>query len=129
MYGWIKPNKEFLECDKWDHLQSIFDDVDTFSVGTIEDMSITLDRIEDSCRELIEQDEHPEWHRYEMYKWDVEYEARKQLLEAGFIRVGQHKDRIHFEGSQKAITDKMQFLKDFAEDRNCTAEFEIQEIK
>lgn len=126
MFGWLTPKGNFIECSLYEHLAVIMKNDEARRVDKLAVLQSGLESVEEGCLELIARDEHPEWHCYEMACDDARYEVWKILMNEGFIRLGQNGDRIHFEGRPNILKNRMQACKDFAENRNCTAEFEPQ---
>jgi hypothetical protein len=124
MFGWITPKGEFVEVDMYEHIIVIARHKE--APVKVQIMVSDLDACEAESLALIERGEHPEWHCYEMMQDRLKPDMYRLLLNEGFIRVGKKDDRIHFEGRPNILKKQMQRCKDFAENYDCTAEFEPQ---
>ena len=126
MFGWLTPRNQFIECGMWAHLSVILQNDEARSITDLVEIESHLEYVEEGCQELIDQDEHPEWHTYEMACSDAAHDMVKILYDHQFIRIAQKGDRVHFEGRPNALKDAHQRCKDFAEGHACTAEFDSQ---
>lgn len=126
IYGWITPKGEFEETKQWEHkgcksIQDLWDELG---------YQDRLDGIEESCQSLIDDNEHPEWHRYEMAQDKFEWKVTREAYNRGFIRVGTLGMDMHFEyGSGCLVDGKLKacafiVCKKFAETKGCAARFE-----
>jgi hypothetical protein len=125
LYGWVTPKNDLVICDIFEHIEVIAEHEE--APEQVKQAASRLSDIEKQCSAAAASGDHPEWHIYDIARWGEEGDTRKALLDAGFIRLGQHLDRLHCHGRGKFLADKMQHLKDLAESYNCTAEFERQD--
>lgn len=123
--GWMAPNGDFIECALYEHMDVIRShNIFSKYVPKLDDIFSRLDHICDSCQKAANSGEHPEWHCYEMACDNERSNIRRLLLNAGFIRIGQSKDSIHFEGRPNHLKTKHQKCKDFADSYGADAVFE-----
>lgn len=117
--GWITPTKEVIECDTYGHIEVIRDtpSLKRF-VPDFDKEWESLERIEQDCQERIDEDEHPEWHIYEMAESDFRADVWKRLMDAGCIRFYEN----NFEGTRDAVAN----LREFCLSLNDRAEFELR---
>lgn len=127
IFGWIKPNGDFIQCGMYDHISSLKDDKDVCELTSITDILDRLNSVYESCVECGEKYGHCEWHRYEMAKSDYFYRIIEQLYNANFIRVATCDDTIHFEMTKESVNKYFQRVKDFAE--NYGMEYKIEVFK
>lgn len=127
IYGWIMPSGKFKEAKPWGHLKAITGEPEMRNVvPRIDEIQADLDALEKDCQSLIDQGEHPEWHRYECAESSALFEVRNLLLDAGFIRVGSNYNDLCFEGTGVALANHMQRCKDLADQHGMKATFERQ---
>jgi len=127
LFGWMTPARKFIECDKWEHLPTVFSTKELYRyLPEVLKVEITnLQEIERSCSELADEGKHPEWHVYECACYDAnKKEMWGSLLDAGCIRVGKFADQIYFEGRGQKLADLKTALEDFADSHECKAIFE-----
>lgn len=125
--GWLAPNNEFIQCNLFEHIEIIRENkIFSKYVPKIDDIIQNIENIYDSCQSYADHGEHPEWHCYEMACDDARPEIRRLLLNAGFIRVGESKNGLHFEGRPNHLKTKHQRCKDFADSYAAEAYFEPQ---
>ncbi len=126
VYGWLTPKGEYVPCEMYNHIQEISQHREVQGIHQIAEMMASLEACEAESLALIARGEHPEWHCYEIMSDRCKPKIWRYLLNNGFVRVGQKDDRIHFEGRPNILKKRMQECKDFAENYDCTAEFEPQ---
>ena len=105
--GWMDANGKFHGCDMFGHIDKITNTPELARhVERLDEMLMTLESIDQSCQEAADNEEHPEWHNYDMYQYDVLDEIRMELLKAGCLRVGTWHTHgtMHFEGTLTATT-------------------------
>lgn len=123
-FGWITHAGDVVHCDKYAHLSEevlvISESIKGFKRWYDSEYEI-IKSAELGSQELIEKDEHPEWHHYEMLNDEFQSECLTKLYEAGWIRFGSYGNNYELEGFKHAFTnqaDKIQTLKDDAIERN-----------
>lgn len=125
VYGWILPNGEFVECPAFQHLETIMGMPQlTALVPEIDSIWNGVQGVRESCEELFESGEHPEWHSYDMAKCDAFSQIAEALYKNGCLRVASNQDCLHFEGFGKAIQSLYQRCKDLAEGYDMKPIFE-----
>jgi len=126
IYGWITPKGEFEECAKFGHFES----PSVLALWESEGYDDKLKGIKEDCENLINDNDHPEWHIYEMAKDDFLSELMDQLYELGYIRVGTQGMDMYFEyGNGCRVDDKLKACvhiacKAFADSKGCLPIFE-----
>ncbi len=128
MFGWLSPQGNFTEVDKYGHIKSLKEikDVSGDLLDFIETKLDNLNSIYESCRSLITEGEHPEWPRYEMAQDSIQYDIWKKMIDSGFVRVGSYQSEMCFEGTGTGLANIMQKCKDLAEQHGKTPTFERQ---
>ena len=100
-YGWLNLKGEFEECKRWGHFEAP-------CIQEIWDEQGFQDRVDDAeagCLALIAEDEHPEWHTYEMCLDGLQGETIELAYKKGLIRVGTRGMDVHFEYGSGAMVD------------------------
>ena len=129
MYGWIIKGNAFKETGMYNHFSSKNDWIEDIVGDKWSDMQNELKGAADQCNELIEADEHPEWHTYEMLKDDLQFELYELMLDKGCVRVGTRygSKEIHFEARPEVLKSKHQFLVEFADTERMNPNFDPKE--
>jgi hypothetical protein len=125
--GWLTPSGEFVKCELYEHLSVVVENpVFIAQVPEIDSLLQELYDCESYCQEMSEREGsgNAEWHRYEMLQDGMSCKIRCLLLDAGFIRVGEYKNSIHFEGRPNHLKSKHQMCVDFADSYGANAIFE-----
>lgn len=126
MTGWIAPDGNFIECPNYQHFSVLVKHPIIGKLPKIVEMLAYTEGIADSCQALSEAGEHPEWHTYEIAVENGKYQMLDYLLDEGYIRVGNSRERMHFEGRPHVLKEKLQFCKYFAESYGKEYVFEPQ---
>lgn len=118
--GWVKNNGEFIECERYEHFNVNDEDLNSLW----EEYKTDIQRALDSCNELAEMDEHPEWHHYEMAQSDGESAAYFDAYCSGYLRVTNYSrgggiPMIAIEGLEKYIEGHKIVIKELADKYNC----------
>ena len=124
-FGWITHTGDVFSCAEYDHLSEevlvLAKSIKGFREWYDPEYE-TIKSIEQDSYDLIEKDEHPEWHCYEMANSDFHSECLTRLYDAGWIRFGSYDTtNYELEGFKHAFTnqaDKIQTLKDDAIENN-----------
>jgi len=125
VYGWLLPNGEFVECSAYQHLETIMGLPQlTALVPEIDGIWNGVQGVRESCEELIESGEYPEWHSYDMAKWDAFSQIAESLYHNGCLRIASAQGNLHFEGYGNAIQNLYQRCKDLAEGFDMQPVFE-----
>lgn len=124
--GWIAPNGEFFKCAQYEHMASLAKREEFRLVSGVPEILADLAAVEEDCQAAADDGEHPEWHRYEIAQSNASYDIYRKVLDAGFIRVGESRDSLHFEGRPNQLKNKHQVCKDFAESYGADCVFEPQ---
>ena len=119
-FGWISPNGNSLGCEMFNHLENIFEWEESSNIPKIIEASNSLNDILNDIDYLIDNDEHPEWHNYEMAKDGYECEVYKELLNHGFIRIGVSTigEIIEAEGKPEYIKKHLSLLNQIVDEYN-----------
>lgn len=129
--GWMCPNGRIIECELYEHLQTILADTGVRKHLDFDRIEKRLKGVEESCQETTDRDggsgTHAEWHRYEMAQNDASGDVYKLLIDNGYVRIGFFSDKtLHFEGRPEGLKPLIQKCKDLAEERGCDYKFEPQ---
>ena len=110
------------------HLDMVRHDEEMGKIVEIESLFNDIDDVYESCNREAEEygNASAEWHYYEMACGDAISEIIKILYKKGYLRIGESKDGLHFEGFPDTIRDRYQKCKDFAEQYDKRAIFEPQ---
>lgn len=114
--GWITPNKQFIPCESYKHLKALVDhpELPKSFKKQLKQAAEETQEAYDYCCKLADQDEHPEWHCYEMTKDHWDSIIYRKIYGAGFLRIADWGTTLYVEGA-KFDQSHMQFCKDFAE--------------
>jgi hypothetical protein len=129
IYGWLSPDGEYIPCGMYEHLEAIATNpIFLKRVPEIEDIFAALEEVAAGCQELADREgsHNAEWHIYEMECDRLRPKIWKKILNAGFIRVGEVGEDLHFEGRPNVLRSKYQMCKDFADSYGAGAVFEPQ---
>lgn len=122
--GWLAPNGKIYECDYFEHLKNIPEELAKDYPQLLEWRQIAKDNQEaylEDFRENGLEEDGCGWHRY-----DDNLEYRKVLDEIyteGFIRYGNYYEYVEFEGVEKFIKSKMGKIKLIADECGKRAKF------
>ena len=122
--GWIAPDRTFIECRYYGHIQGIFDKIqEDLGLGHLLDH---LEAVRQECQHLedTQGSGNAEWHCLESAESNARFEIYNELLDRGYVRVGTSRNTIHFEGRPTVLEAKKIELQDFAQERDCNWEFE-----
>ena len=127
--GWLSPRGKFLQCPLWGHLEVL--DQNRAFVESVSEIVDLLNRIERDYQDQQEYAEevgshNAEWHNYEIKCDGFRCDIRRLLLNNGFIRVGESKGTLHFEGRPNQLKSKYQQCRDFADSYGADCVFEPQ---
>ena len=126
MFGWLSPTGRFIPCRPWMHMEVAEEDEEIRKIPEIANFFEKLEVIARNANEMIDREEPPEWHIYEMTKDGMRENLQRELLKHKYVRVGEHQDTLHFEAFPNVIKSRIQELKDFAESRGKNYKFEPQ---
>lgn len=120
-FGWITNTGDVFSCAQYDHLSEevlvLAKSIKGFREWYDSEYE-SVKSIEQDCQALLDKDEHPEWHCYEMANDDFRSKCLTRLYEAGWIRFGSYDNTDYeLEGFRHAFTnqaDKIETLKDEA---------------
>lgn len=124
-FGWLTPMNKVVGVRYYRHVGEIMDHAEVPFKHWVEQQREELDDIRKMSEGLIAQDEHPEWHCYEMAESDFMGQAYTKLLDAGFIRLGVNQQHICAEGNPVFLQAKMQKLKSLVNDYNETTQNDL----
>jgi len=131
MVGWITPKGKFFKCNVFKHFEIIeeCDEIPKELKEKVDELHLECESIAESCQELADSEGHinGEWHRYEMARDDAQTETWSLLLGAGFIRVGELGDTVHFEGLPAVLKSQYNKCMSYAESRDKYAKFKSVE--
>ena len=121
--GWMAPSGKFYECGYYKHLEKIAEtpELNALAPSVDEDLR-RIKAVGDSCQANVDNGGCPCWHYYEMAADGASGTARRDLLDAGCLRVCNMGRELHFEGIPNPTT--RQAAKDLAEENGMTAYFE-----
>jgi hypothetical protein len=120
-FGWITNKGDIVVCAMYDHFSKevlklaneSIKDFDSWYESEYESVKAT----EQSCQNLIEQGEHPEWHCYEIANDHFHFECLTKLYNAGWIRFGSYDNtNYELEGFKFAFTNQADKIQTFKED-------------
>ena len=124
IFGWLSPRHRFIPCQcSYGHLAALKDDEECKDIWEIESAINDVKETEQSCRELEDEYGFGEWHSVDFAEMNAETSIYKSLYKNGFIRVGEYKDTLTFEGLKEIIHSRFNELKQFAENHNKGYEF------
>jgi len=124
--GWLSPSGKFYQSDKvMDHFGLIqrTAELKRNMPPDFDAKILELERKEISSQRA-EEGEHPEWHWYEMLKYDIEQTAYNEMYKKGYLRVALSKQGMYFEGTPQGIKGSYQKAKDLADQYGLDAFFE-----
>ena len=125
VFGWITPQKEFIDCGRFEHLEVLSKHESMCNRPEIAELISSAEEAERGCQALVDAGEHGEWHSYEMALDDVKDAVWKLAMEEGYVRVCSDGSTIHFEMNTNVMPDMRQFCVDFADDRQMAYQFEV----
>lgn len=122
-YGWISPRGNVLGCRPFNHVEALhgWEDVYDLARNAADELD-SVEIVRQGCEALIAQDEHPEWHTYEMALDGATPEIIGCVRNAGFIRIGvsHHEQTIEAEGKPEAILSRMSVIRRIVREYNAT---------
>lgn len=110
--GWLTNNGKFIECEIYEH----FKVQDPIIESIWNEYKEDLETAYEGCSSLIDQGEHPEWHTYEMFLIDCQFEAYRQLYKKGYLRIFNYGTDIGIEGFASSIESQKSVLKKMSDD-------------
>lgn len=90
----------------------------------LQEIRESLQSLHDVCSRCAENDEPPEWHNYENAQMDANESFYEIAYRAGFVRVGQRKDELYFQGFPEGLKKHKQKCVDLAEGFDLHCQFE-----
>ena len=125
VFGWLSPKGNFYPARPMQHLDAVAQSPELKSLlPSFDERMAELKSREQESEDLIANDEHPEWHGYEMLKDDIEYGVMRNLYSQGCLRVGSVGSTMHFEGTANAIKNLYNKAINLAEEHEMAPKFE-----
>ena len=125
--GWLTPNGNFIECETANHIEFFNKNKELIQdQEKIVKIFLDLELLRNEFDEISEREgsHNAEWHIYEIACDNARTQIWKQLLDNGFIRVGEMRGCLHFEGRPKYIKKRFQTCKDMADSYGAACVFE-----
>lgn len=114
--GWLTNLDEIVICARlYEHVDQIrkfvsdnlkYPELDGFVFDSWQNVA----NAEQSCQDLADEGEHPEWHHYEMTQSSEEYRIIKKVYASDWLRIYYKDGTLTIEGKDTACKNKYAYL-------------------